>query len=138
MRSAMPQRRMCSQVRVLARLVVGKSTLPSVCSTTRQRMPRQANSMATARPTGPAPAMRTGYCFVDAESLIGLSSVSCRPLYTLPALHERERVRVVVNTRLGELSTRSSLLLDAESPVTYGDSKPMLDKRRGHDYRHSL
>src|SRR5262249_19847107 len=60
MRSAMPQRRRCSQVRVLARLVVGKSTLPSPCSMIRHRIPRQANSMANARPTGPAPAMRTG------------------------------------------------------------------------------
>ena len=70
MRSAMPQRRRCSQVRVLARLVVGNSTLPSVCSTTRQRMPRYPNSMARDKPTGPAPAMSTGTCFESITSLI--------------------------------------------------------------------
>src|SRR5215471_5206693 len=108
----MPQRRMCSQVRVLARLVVGKSTLPSVCSTTRQRMPRQANSMASARPTGPAPAMRTG---MRSVSLIDISLSNLFDFFSLahrlqksPPKHQlelSEKPLRQVNTGLGEVST---------------------------------
>src|SRR6058998_358669 len=56
-----PQRRRCSLVRVLTRFVVGNATLPSPCSTTRQEIPRQPNSIANAKPLGPPPAIRTGY-----------------------------------------------------------------------------
>src|ERR687891_1853624 len=59
----MPQRRRCSHVRVLTRLVVGNSTLPPPCSTRIQEMPRHASSLASAKPTGPPPAMSTGVRF---------------------------------------------------------------------------
>lgn len=59
-RSTTPQRRQNSIVRVLRRLALGWRTVPSRCSTTVAGTPFSPNSMARARPAGPAPTIRIG------------------------------------------------------------------------------
>src|SRR4249920_410164 len=55
----MPQRRQNSMLRGLIALIFGTVIAPSRFSTTTQSMPRRPSSQASARPTGPAPAIRT-------------------------------------------------------------------------------
>ena len=60
-RSASPHRRACSMVRVFSVLARGRNRVG--CgrgSTTRHSTPRRPSSTASARPTGPAPAISTG------------------------------------------------------------------------------
>src|SRR5262245_21802096 len=56
----MPQRRQNSMVRTPMRSIFGCSIRPSVFSINVQETPRQPRSPASARPTGPAPTIRTG------------------------------------------------------------------------------
>src|SRR5438067_8947549 len=56
----MPQRRKCSSVRALSRLAVGKTTVPSPCSTSAHGTPCAPSSIASDSPAGPAPTIRTG------------------------------------------------------------------------------
>src|SRR5712691_9724156 len=46
-------------VRALQRSILGRNCGASFCSTTVQRTPRRPRSMASVRPVGPAPMMRT-------------------------------------------------------------------------------
>src|SRR6185437_4114168 len=58
--SAMPQRRLNSIERIERPLILGIEMVPSRRSTTRHSMPAMPSSIASASPTGPPPAIRTG------------------------------------------------------------------------------
>src|SRR5215813_8659718 len=65
----MPQRRQNSMLRGLMALIFGTLIAPSRFSTSTQSMPRRPSSQASARPTGPAPAIRTEVSLVPAMVL---------------------------------------------------------------------
>src|SRR6516165_6682421 len=67
--SAMPQRRQNSMLRGLTALIFGTLIAPSRFSTSTQSTPRKPSSHASARPTGPAPAIRTDVALVAAMTL---------------------------------------------------------------------
>src|ERR1700722_12178279 len=66
----MPQRRQNSMVRALTALIFGTLIVPSRFSISTQSTPRSPSSQASARPTGPAPAIRT-----EVSDLISMSAI---------------------------------------------------------------
>src|SRR5215469_6459626 len=71
----MPQRRQNSMLRGLIALIFGTLIAPSRFSTSTQSMPRRPSSQASARPTGPAPAIRT-----EVSALAIVSASGRRPI----------------------------------------------------------
>src|SRR5215470_16211803 len=71
----MPQRRQNSMFRGLIALIFGTLIAPSRFSTSTQSMPRRPSSQASARPTGPAPAIRTEVSVVAIASAPGRRAI---------------------------------------------------------------
>src|ERR1051325_1743915 len=93
----MPQRRQSSMLRGLIALIFGTLIAPSRFSTSTQSTPRRPSSQASARPTGPAPAIRTDVAVVA----VIVSAPGRRPIGTKLA-HRRVDERHVDDVRSEE------------------------------------
>ena len=93
--SAQPSRRSSSIERALVVLQRGFGGIASRSSSTTERTPRRARSMASTVPTGPPPAISTGTCVVAAAgSPVMIGGHPCRPP-TEPRRRQIVRVRLV-------------------------------------------